>query len=118
MNVFKIRECLDGIVEILEVNTDYDKDNNKLNYNVIAIHKKLGKVEIKFSTIFNLNNMRFDTYGILREYIPPDIKADINQILVVSDNGSLITIEEYREKLTKDDIEKRLGYKIEIVDKN
>lgn len=115
MNVFKIRECLDGIVEILEVNTDYDKDNNKLNYNVIAIHKILGKVEIKFSTIFNLNNMRFDTYGMPRKCMIPDVKADINQMLVL-DNGSLITIREYREKLTKDEIEKRLGYKIEIVE--
>lgn len=99
------RDFLSEIDEVLDIITEFNKEEKILEY------------KIKCRTINNeLKLVRFLTHGdkILlkrRELIYP-----IHKQLVACGIGYIV--EDYVEKMTLEQVEEILGYKIEIIDKN
>lgn len=89
--------------------------NGKLHYEIEAKHSELGYVVIKFSTILDISQIRFDDYGFVKSDVPEYIRAYIKNNIIPNDKNSLFSIEQIRRDMTIEEIEKELGYKINIL---
>ena len=111
--VYQLKEELKKIKEVKDIKTNYI--DGKLNYEIFAIHKELGEVILRFVALFDISEIRFDEYGMCGGFAPKYIKSDIRNIIVANDEGSLFTIEQVKKDMTIEEIEKELGYKINII---
>ena len=66
MNLLRISEIFCEKTKILNVETSYIKENNKLEYNVIACNDKFGKIKISFSTAFDMDGISLTPYFKLK----------------------------------------------------
>lgn len=90
-------EELKKIVSIKNIKTSYA--DGKLNYKIFAIHRELGEVILKFSTLFNVNEIKVDEYGwdVLK-----CVKAYIRNVIVANEQGLMFTIEQIKRDVISD----------------
>lgn len=97
-----------------------DKDKNGEYITIEQKAKKYGENQIiEFS--FYLNNFDITTGGIIYKPLSNKIQYDkLDEIEVtfpvkIEQDGTFLTVEEEVKEMTKEEIEKELGYKIDIV---